>query len=128
VAWGHHRLNLGSGRRTDIRPLRPGQDVAWGDRSGMAVERKRTATPSRNSLHDRVVAHPATGCGSDNNGEGQEATCKKVTGEDPWRQPALQSAAIELTRGKISRLFIDVKRGPKRGEPDALRLDALDAG
>jgi hypothetical protein len=54
-----------------------------GDRSEMAVERKRTATPSM----DRVVAHPATGCGSDNNGEEKEATCKKVTGEDPRRQP-----------------------------------------
>src|SRR5271156_4121287 len=37
MVWRHHRLNLGSGRRTDTRPLRPGQDVAWGDRSGMAV-------------------------------------------------------------------------------------------
>jgi hypothetical protein len=82
-------------------------------------ERKRTATPSM----DRVVAHPATGCGSDNNGEGQEATCKKVTGENPWRQPALQTAAIELTGGGVSSLFIDLRRG----RSDPRRLDALDA-
>jgi hypothetical protein len=75
-----------------------------------------------------VAAHPATGCESDNNGEEKEATCKKVTGEDPSRQPALRSAAIELTGGKISSLFIDLKRGPKPSEPDALRLDAPDAG
>jgi hypothetical protein len=37
---------------------------------------------------DLVAAHPATGCGNDNNGEGQEATCKKVTGENPSRQLA----------------------------------------
>ena len=68
------------------------------------------------SLHDRVAAHPATGCGSDNNGEGQETTCKKLTGENPWRQPALQTAAIELTGGGVSSLFVDLRRGPKRSD------------
>jgi hypothetical protein len=87
------------------------QDRLW--------ERKRTATPSM----DRVAAHPATGCGSDNNGEGQEATCKKVTGENLWRQPALQTAAIELTGCGVSSLFVDLRHG--RSDPH--RLDALEA-
>jgi hypothetical protein len=52
------------------------------------------------ALHDRVVAHPATGCGSNNNGEEQETTCKKVTGENPWRQPALpmKNTAVQAAK------------------------------
>jgi hypothetical protein len=59
------------------------------------VKRKRT-----DSLYDRAIAHPATGCGSNNNGVGRKAACKKVTGENPRRQPALSNENITTTSGK----------------------------
>jgi hypothetical protein len=49
---------------------------------------EREVEPS-NSLNDRAVAHPSTGCRSNNNGEERKTTCKKVTRENPCRQPIL---------------------------------------
>jgi hypothetical protein len=71
------------------------------------------------SLQHRVVAHPPTGCASNNNAEKQEATCKKVTGENPWRQPVVPN---EKNRCSTS------KDDLRRGQLDPYRLDALDAG
>jgi hypothetical protein len=54
-------------------------------------------------LPNRVVAHPANGCGSNNNGEEQETTCKKVTGDNPWRQPGFpmkNTSSFDMVRGR----------------------------
>src|SRR5882757_10269210 len=49
------------------------------------------------SLNDRAVAHPSTGCGSSNNSEEQKTACKKVTGGTLCRQPALPAKDLEVT-------------------------------
>jgi hypothetical protein len=62
--------------------MRLGQDVACGcPHRKWPLDQKPTETP----FIDLVFAHPATGCGSDNNGEGQQITCKKATGENVSR-------------------------------------------
>jgi hypothetical protein len=57
---------------------------------------EREGDPS-NSLNDRAVAHPSTGCGSNNNSEERKTACKKVTGGTLYRQPAVPTKGLEVT-------------------------------
>jgi hypothetical protein len=68
-----------------------GLDVALGDRCGVMAEQEVDLSPS---LNDRAVAHPATGCGSNNNGEERKKTYKKATADNSLRQPVLATNNI----------------------------------
>ena len=57
---------------------------------------EREVDPST-SLNDRAVAHPSTGCGSNNSGSEQKKACKKLTGGGPCRQPALLTKDPDVT-------------------------------
>ena len=63
-----------------------------------------------------TVAHPAIRGGSNNNGEEQKTTCKKVTGENPYRQPdllRLDALDAALSNGHVTGLIPSVSIGPK---------------
>jgi hypothetical protein len=121
VVWRHHRLNFSSGRRTEIKS----QTFWTGCRFRVIAEEmiaEREVDPSH-SLNNRTVAHPATGCGSNNNGGERETTCKNVTGDNPCRQPALPMKNIAASTSKE-----DGSALVTRERSDRLRLDMPDAG
>jgi hypothetical protein len=81
-------------------PKLSGQDVASGRWLRMIREQEVQAS---NPLNERAAAHPATGCGSNNNGIQRKSTFKKGTRENPRRQLAQQVASARCQEPPLTK-------------------------